>query len=63
MTIPGVEFQEAWDNRVLSEIAGVETAFISKDDLMKAKAAAGRPQDLLDLASLKRSNAIGESGP
>jgi hypothetical protein len=53
MTIPGVEFEEAWSNRVATTLDGVDVPFISKPDLIKAKQAAGRPQDLLDLERLR----------
>jgi hypothetical protein len=61
MTIPGVEFEDAWRNRVMTQLEATEVAFISKADLMKAKAAAGRPQDLLDLERLRKSDATGEA--
>ena len=48
MGIPGVEFKEAWKRRV-------EVDFISREDLIKAKQAAGRPQDLIDLQALRRT--------
>ncbi len=55
MSVPGVVFSEAWENRETLEVAGVEMNFIGKADLMKAKEAAGRPQDLLDLENLRKS--------
>jgi hypothetical protein len=61
MTIPGIEFEDAWRNRVMTQIESTEVAFISKADLIKAKAAAGRPQDLLDLERLRQSGPTGES--
>ncbi len=54
MSIPGVDFAEAWRNRETVILAGEEMHFISKVDLIKAKRAAGRPQDLLDLEGLER---------
>ncbi|MBV8148621.1 MAG: hypothetical protein JO092_05995 [Candidatus Eremiobacteraeota bacterium] len=52
-TIDGVTFNEAWERRV-TVTYGTETAhYIGKDDLIKNKAAAGRPQDLLDVAYLE----------
>jgi predicted nucleotidyltransferase len=36
------------------EIDGQDVAFISLEDLILAKRAAGRPQDLLDLKKLER---------
>ena len=54
MSIPGVSFVEAWQNRETVKVAEAEMQFISKDDLIKAKRASGRPQDLLDLENLER---------
>lgn len=53
MDVPGVDFAEAWSRRETVEIGGVAMHFISKPDLIRAKEAAGRPQDLLDLANLR----------
>lgn len=54
MSIPGVNFAEAWQNRESVILAGTEMHFMSKADLIKAKRASGRPQDLLDLEGLER---------
>lgn len=54
MSIPGVNFAEAWQNRETIMIAETDMQFISKHDLIKAKRASGRPQDLLDLENLER---------
>ena len=54
MSIPGVVFAEAWEDRETLMIAETEMHFISKRDLIRAKRAAGRPQDLLDLDNLER---------
>lgn len=59
MSVPGVTFAEAWERKETLEVGGVEMFFISKPDLMKAKEAAGRPQDLLDLENLKKSEELG----
>jgi predicted nucleotidyltransferase len=48
MGIPGVQFEECWDRRVEIDFDGLPVMFISKPDLIVAKRAAGRPQDLLD---------------
>jgi hypothetical protein len=50
--ISGVDFEAAWDRRVESELeAGLTAPFISRD-LVKAKLAAGRPEDLADVSAL-----------
>ena len=48
MGIPGVEFEAAWVNRNEVEFAELSVPFISKEDLITAKRASGRPQDLID---------------
>jgi hypothetical protein len=55
MSVDGVAFESAWDNRVESDFDGVPAHVISKQDLIVAKRAAGRPQDLVDLESLLSS--------
>ena len=47
--ISGVDFDRAWQNRVQAVIdpqSGLMASFISSEDLIAAKRAAGRPQDL-----------------
>ena len=52
---PGVAFKEAWKRRVEVDFDGLTVPFISRQDLIKAKQAAGRPQDLIDLQALRRT--------
>lgn len=54
MGIPGVIFAEAWPRRVEMDFDGLLVPFISRQDLIAAKRAAGRPQDLLDIEILAR---------
>lgn len=52
-SIPGVDFDQAWQHRVeFSVDSGLNVSFISREDLLAAKLAAGRPQDLADAAAL-----------
>jgi hypothetical protein len=53
MSIPGVEFEAAWLKREVMMLDTVALPFISREDLIKAKQASGRPQDLLDMEALK----------
>jgi predicted nucleotidyltransferase len=53
-TIPGVEFADAWPRRVVVSWGGQEVPVIGLDDLILAKRAAGREQDLLDAKNLDR---------
>lgn len=55
MSIPGVEFTEAWPRRETVDLDGLKVNFISLSDLIRAKEAGGRPQDMIDLENLKRS--------
>ncbi len=53
--IDGVEFDAAWEKRVEAAIdpkSGLTACFISAADLVTAKLAAGRPQDIADVAAL-----------
>ncbi len=51
--IDGVEFGEAWPERLETRFAGVETAVLSRRHLIENKTAAGHPQDLVDVQWLK----------
>ena len=53
-TIPGVTFTEAYPRRARVEWAGVPVQVIAARDLMRAKEAAGREQDLMDARLLRR---------
>lgn len=55
MDIPGVDFAAAWANREQSTYGGVPIPIISRSDLIRAKRAAGRPQDLLDAQELEKN--------
>ena len=54
MGIPGVVFDEAWPNHVEVDFDGLLVPFISRQDLIAAKLASGRPQDLLDAELLSQ---------
>ena len=51
--IDGVEFEEAWQSKVISQVAGLAVPFLGWDVLLRNKKAAGRPKDLADLKLLK----------
>ena len=56
--IPGVDFEAAWERRVETTIdiaSGLKANFISADDLIASKLAAGRPQDLADAAAIREA--------
>jgi predicted nucleotidyltransferase len=50
--ISGIEFEDAFENRVIGKIGGVEVNLISLNDLKKNKKASGRHKDLNDLENL-----------
>jgi len=58
MGIPGLEFPAAWENRVKAEIDGVSIYYISRDDLLTAKRASGRDQDLMDVKALEQAQKL-----
>jgi Nucleotidyl transferase of unknown function (DUF2204) len=51
-SIAGLEFEDAWQDRVTIDFGGSPLPFISRDDLIRNKRAAGRPQDLVDADAL-----------
>ncbi|MBV8056189.1 MAG: hypothetical protein JO071_13215 [Deltaproteobacteria bacterium] len=58
--IPGVDFDAAWERRVEATIdpdSGLKAFFISRDDLIAAKLAAARPQDLADVDAIRKAAA------
>jgi hypothetical protein len=54
--ISGVAFEDAWRRREQREIDDVCCFVISRDDLLRNKRAAGRPQDLADVDALERAS-------
>lgn len=56
MGIPGLKFQEAWKRRETVWFDDLAVLFISRQDLIVAKRAAGRPQDLIDADLLSQSS-------
>jgi hypothetical protein len=56
--IDGIEFDAAWEKRVegvIDEQRGLRGFFISKDDLIASKLAAGRLRDLADVEEIRES--------
>lgn len=51
--IDGVEFDEAWPNRLQTQFAGVPTSVVGRRELIRNKRAAGRAQDLADVEWLE----------
>jgi hypothetical protein len=60
-TISGITFDEAWPGRKEAAFGeGVRCGVIGFDDLVRNKRAAGRPQDLADVAALERLRRLQE---
>jgi hypothetical protein len=56
--IDGVSFDQAWQNRIEGLIDGqIQTAVISREDLIRNKLASGREQDILDANRLRTAKA------
>lgn len=53
--ISGVEFDQAYKNKVEGEIGDLKINFINVDEFIKNKEATGRKKDLGDIASLKKN--------
>ena len=56
--VGGVDFDQAWERRVeaiIDPASGLTAAFIGSEDLIAAKLAAGRPQDIADVAALRKA--------
>ena len=52
-SVDGVEFAQAWRRRLDTRLEGLTVHVISRDDLIRNKKAAGRPQDLADVVWLE----------
>jgi hypothetical protein len=52
MSVTGVDFDTAWSRRIYKEIGDIRSPVIGREDLLAAKQAAGRPQDLADIARI-----------
>ena len=55
--ISGVEFDAAWPRRLPLTVEDLSVACIERADLIANKRAAGRPQDLADVARLEAQQA------
>ena len=58
MDIPGIGFEAAWVRRVEIDFDGLSVPFISREDLITVKRASGRPQDMIDVANLSRTDDV-----
>ena len=60
--IEGMTFERAWPRRSEALFGDVRCAVIGLDDLLANKRAAGRPQDLADVAALERLQGLKKQG-
>ena len=51
-SIDGVDFDAAWENRMVVDVDGLPVPFIGREDLLTNKRSTGRPKDLLDVSHL-----------
>ena len=52
--VEGIDFEECYERRIKAELDGTEVKFLSLQDLIRAKRAAGRLQDLADAEQLEK---------
>src|SRR5690554_5932052 len=52
-SISGVEFDEAYENKVQGSVGNLSVSFINVQEFIKNKEASGRPKDWGDIAALK----------
>ena len=50
--LSGLEFDDAWDRRIIAPFEDVDAPFLSREDLVRNKRETGRHRDLADLESL-----------
>lgn len=50
--LSGVDFEDAWKDRVEKDIQGAVVAFLGRESLLRNKRATGRLQDLADVEAL-----------
>ena len=52
-SVSGVEFMDAWPNRLVAQLDGVSANVIGREQSLENEIAAGRPKDLLDADILR----------
>jgi predicted nucleotidyltransferase len=58
----GVDFEDCWERRVVTELGGVQVSLIGLEDLKANKRASGRDKDIGDLANLPAAPPIPPTG-
>jgi hypothetical protein len=62
MSVRGLDFEKAWEHRILTRYSDQSVPVLGLDDAIQAKRASGRPQDLIDLAALEAVKLRGREG-
>jgi hypothetical protein len=57
-SISGVDFGDAWKNRIVVPVSGIDVPTIGREDLIRNKRAVGRPRDLADIAELEDDGGV-----
>ncbi len=57
-TIPGLDFDAAWQSRVTDETLGFPVHYVGMSDMKTAKKTAGRLVDLADIEELERAEKV-----
>jgi predicted nucleotidyltransferase len=55
-SIDGVKFEDAYQNKLIIEVDGIEIKYIGLKDFIENKTASGRIQDIVDLKEIKKIN-------
>ena len=55
-TIDGVKFEDAYQNKLLLDVDGIQVKYIGLKDFIENKTASGRSQDIADLREIKKLN-------
>jgi hypothetical protein len=53
-SVTGLEFESAWERKVVVDFDGEPAGVLSRDDSLLSKKAAGRPRDLNHIRRLQR---------
>jgi hypothetical protein len=54
--VSGLDFDDAWNNRVSHRVGSHDVPFLSREDLVRNKRATGRKKDLADLEILEQGD-------
>jgi len=52
-TIDGVQFEDAFPNKLLVDVNGIEVKYIGVKEFIENKTASGRSQDIADVKEIK----------